>query len=198
MQRALIQSSFVIEFSFWIVGAVYLLFITREIGVPPGIQGLIYSVGGASSFAAAAIAPRLSRRYTVGKILRISIPLAAGGTLLTGLVHKPNLAGVSLMVSQQLAGDSAAVIVDINTVSLRQTITPSGVLGRVNAAATSANLLGRLFGSFLGGVLGQYLGLRPTYVIGSVFMALAVAWFLPKKIRNAIDFIAKEPAEEEP
>ncbi|MGH9198742.1 MAG: MFS transporter, partial [Acidimicrobiia bacterium] len=190
VQRALMQSSFLIEMSFWTMGAVYLFFITKEIGVAPGLQGLIYSVGGASSFAAAAIVPRISHRTSVGRALRLSIPIAAGGYLLTTFVRRPNFAGISLMVGQQLIGDSAAVIVEINTVSLRQTITPSRVLGRVNAAVTVANLLGRLLGSLIGGALGQYLGLRQAYVIGCVGMALAVFWFIPKRTRSAIDVIA--------
>jgi len=75
------------------------------------------------------------------------------------------------------------MIFNINVVSLRQTITPDRLLGRMNASMRFL-VWGTLpFGALLGGGLGQAIGLRTTLFVGAVGSVLAVLWVLFSPVR---------------
>ena len=87
------------------------------------------------------------------------------------------------MVAQQLMGDSAYTVYQINQVSLRQTIAPGRVLGRVNASIRFGELGATLIGTLVGGLLGQGLGLRPALAVGAGGTLLAAVWLALSPVR---------------
>ncbi|MCC6778189.1 MAG: MFS transporter [Hyphomicrobiales bacterium] len=171
--RALGGSSIALDFSFRIVGTVFLLFATRELGFQPGILGLIFAVGGVSSFVGAIVAGRVSGRLGIGPAMIVGLILTGVGQLFVPLAQSASLAAIALLVAQQLIGDGGATVYLINQVSLRQAVTPSQVLGRVNASIQFLGLVAMLLGALLGGVLGETVGLRATLVCGGAFSLLA-------------------------
>ena len=56
--------------------------------------------------------------------------------------------------------DPSATVAEINAISLRQSLAPTVVLGRVNASMRVAQLGAMLAGSLAGGLLGAAFGLR--------------------------------------
>ena len=52
-------------------------------------------------------------------------------------------------------GDGGATVFEINQVSLRQSVTPERMLGRVNAAIRLTSLAAMLMGSLAGGIMGD-------------------------------------------
>ena len=81
----------------------------------------------------------------------------------------------TFLVAQQL-GDGGFIVYSINEVSLRQTITPDRLLGRVNAAFEICAHGVLLIGILTGGALGETLGLRGTLALASGAMLLAALW----------------------
>jgi hypothetical protein len=69
------------------------------------------------------------------------------------------------LAAQQLF-DFAIAIYEINEVSVRQSITPSQMLGRVNASFEVAELGARLLGAVDAGVLAEVIGVRWTLAVG--------------------------------
>ncbi len=153
-------------FSFQVVGVVYLLYVSRELGFAPGLLGLIFAVGAASSFAGALVAERATARFGLGRVLWGGLALAGLATLLLPLAPAASRVGALCLVAHQL-GDGAAVVHQVSEVSLRQSITPPRALARVNGTVHFAALGGMLLGALVGGVLGESLGLRPTLVTGA-------------------------------
>ncbi len=111
---------------------------------------------------------------TVGAFL---VPLAGGGPVLAFLM----LAGARL-----LDGLSDTIFV-INIVSLRQTITPDRLQGRVNASVRSIADGMVPIGGILGGLLGEWLGLRPTLLAGAIGIAVSVVWLWCSPVRSLRD-----------
>jgi MFS family permease len=165
-----------------IFGALVVLYMSQGLGFNPGILGMIWAVGGVSSFISAALTPRITRRVGAGQAMIIGmglygvseffIPLASGATFLSAL----------FLIAQQL-GDGFYSLYEINQVSLRQSITSPGILGRVNATMQFLSLGTTLAGSFLGGVLGIALGVRLVLVLGCCGTLLAAAAVAASPIR---------------
>jgi predicted MFS family arabinose efflux permease len=169
-----------------VFAALVVLYMSRGLGFSPAVLTPIWAVGGLSSFAGAALAPRLSLRWGAGLAMAVGlgvaglsglfIPLASGATLLSG---------ICLGIAQ--LGDGFFTVYQINVVSLWQSITHERLLGRVNATMKIIALAATLAGSLAGGLLGQAVGVRAT-LAGAVACTLAAAVVLGlspvRKFRN--------------
>src|SRR5579885_3649202 len=72
----------------------------------------------------------------------------------------------------------------INQISLRQTITPENLLGRMNASISFIVYGLPTLGGLLGGVLGQRVGLQATLVIAAIGEILACLWLFFSPVRR--------------
>lgn len=170
--RGLVVPGLFQNLSFGIFGTVYLLYVNQEVGFDPGVLGLIFAVGGVSAFAGAVIAGRAAR-IGLGSVMIVSLLLGALGGAFIPLATTANVAGVVFLVSQQIVGDAAYTVYDINQISLRQAIAPDAILGRVNASMRVAEFGAVLMGTVAAGYLGETAGLRPTLwlAVGLCFLA---------------------------
>ena len=162
----------------WVFFAVYLLYMTRDLGLGPGAVGLVFATGGVGALIGAIAADPLRRRFGLG-------PTIVGAQLLfglTGLVIPlaalfPEIA-LEMVVASEFLQWLTVLVADVNGVSLRQALTPERVRGRVNATMRFLIWGPRPFGSLLGGALGGVIGLAPTLVVGELGMLAAVAWLV--------------------
>jgi hypothetical protein len=91
---------------------------------------------------------------------------------------------VALLVANQLITDPAATVNDIASTSLRQSLTPDRVLGRVNASMRFAALSLSLIGTLGAGLLAEQIGLRAVLAVGVGCNALAAAPLLLSPVRR--------------
>jgi predicted MFS family arabinose efflux permease len=171
--RAIGISVAAFECSFGIVGTVYSLYALRELGFMPGLLGLVYAVGGVSSLLGSVLVGRVTRRFGVGPTMIGGLAFATLGILFMPLAHGAGLLALLLLLAQQVVGDGGATIYAINETSVRQTIAPLPLLGRINAGIRVAALGATLLGTVAGAVLAQTAGYRPTLVLGALIMLAA-------------------------
>jgi MFS family permease len=69
------------------------------------------------------------------------------------------------------------VLWNVVTVSLRQRITPDRLLGRMNAAYRLVGWGTMPIGALLGGVLAEWLGLRPAFLVAALITLATLAGF---------------------
>ncbi len=184
--RGIVVSAFFQNLAFGIFGTVYLLYVNQVVGFESGILGLIFAVGGVSAFVGAMIAGRLPR-FGVGAVMIVSLLLATVGEAFIPLATAANIVGVIFLVGQQIIGDAAYTIYDINQVSLRQAIAPGQLLGRVNASVRVAEFGAVLLGTVAAGFLGETIGLRETLWLGvalSFVAAVALALSPVRSVRH--------------
>jgi MFS family permease len=159
-------------------GAVLLLFVTRELALPPTVYGAIvagFGVGGVcGSLLAPRVAGEIGRR---GAICAGVVLMAAGDALVAASGGPVSFAGVGVVAGQLMTG-LGLPLCTISMVSLRQSITPVDLLGRVNATTRLLAWGAVPLGALLGGALGDAIGLRPTLVVSAAGSALVVAWVL--------------------
>ena len=137
---------------------------------------MIWSIGGITSLLGALAAGRLASRIGIGRTMTAGLLFAGLGTLLTPLAHGATWLSGTLLVLTQLISDPAHTVYNINELSLRQTVTPERLQGRVNATLEFLSLGATLLGAMLGGILGQKIGLRPTVVLGTFGAFAAALW----------------------
>jgi len=167
-----------------VIGAVILLYFNRELGFGPGAIGLISAVGGASSLLGALSAGRLTRRLGVGPTLILGQLFTGAGSLCLIAATDNSPLAVALLIASQCITDPAATIAEITATSLRQSVAPARVLGRVNASIRFVGLVMTLIFTLVTGLLAGAIGLRGVMAIGVIVNFLPALWLLLSPVRG--------------
>lgn len=182
--RALAGTTSTYNFFDSFLTAVYILFLTRHLGLSPVAVGAVFAVGGVGGLAGATIAAPIARRLGVGRTLAAAIFVAGLGELAIALAGGPRLVALSLVIVAEATVQCAAAIFGVTGVSLRQAATPDQLRGRVNATLRMLRTGLVPLGALLGGAIGTTYGLRPTMLIAGCGTLLAVIWILASPIRS--------------
>lgn len=174
--RALAISLAAIGLSNAVIEAVGILYLTRAIGLAPGVLGVVFAIGSIGFVVGALLPARLVRALGVGPTLAVSIAVVGLSDLALPLAGM-DVRWVAFAVGLgQFFFGLGLTVFRVAQISVRQALVPDGLLGRVGGAL---NLLGwgiAPFGALLGGVLGQIIGLRNTLLLGAILEAMIALW----------------------
>jgi predicted MFS family arabinose efflux permease len=145
--------------------ALYIAFVLRGLGLSPALLGLGIATGGVGALAGSMLAQPMARRLGVGPAICLSGALSALGVLILLLAPREPVAAMAALVVSQFLGDAFGVIPLILATSLRQSLLPNAVLGRVGATFSAVGGGAAVAGALIGGALGQTLGLRETLLV---------------------------------
>jgi len=168
--------------SLW--GAVFLLYLTRELGIEPAVLGLIFAVGSLGALVGATLPGWAARRFGLGPAIVWGQFLTGASSLLIPLANGPLAVAVPLLMLASFLMGFGNPIYNVNQLSLRQAITPDRLLGRMNASMRFIVWGTIPIGALIGGVLGEWIGLRPTLIVGVAGMALAFLWVYFSPVRE--------------
>lgn len=172
--------------------SVYLLYLYRVLHLSPAVAGGLLAVSNLG-FAGAFFAPRIARRFGVGRTLLVATAIAAFSQLLLPLALV--VAPLPVLFVAELAITACIPIYNVTQVSLRQRTIPAELLGRANATLKTIVTGTFPIGTLAGGVLGGTIGIVPTLVAGTLITICAVPWLLGAPIRALrADLPAGEPA----
>ena len=160
--------------AFAAVFSVFVLFAVEPgpMGLSKAGYGILLAAEGVGSLLGTWLAVPAERRLGRVRTLVLSVVLNAASLVVFVLTTSPVLVGTSLAVS-----GVAIVLWNVITVSLRQRITPDRLLGRMNAAYRLVGWGTMPIGSLLGGVLAEWLGLRPTFLVAALITLATLAGF---------------------
>ncbi len=164
--------------------AVFVLYATRELSISAAALGGIFALSSVGGLLGALIASRVTRLLGVGPTIVASQIVAGLGVLMIGLASGPALLVIPILAVGQALWICTIIVYDINSASLRQTITPDNLLGRVSATLRCLTWGFKPLGFLLGGLLGQAIGLRPTLVVAGAGVLLASLWVLLSPMRD--------------
>ena len=133
----------------------------------------MYMLAGVGFLIASFACQRLNDRFGVGRVMLGGIGMTSLSWLLIALIVKSKFAFL-LMGAALFLFDFGAMLFFINYLSLRQSATPDHLLGRVTSTMIFLALSLAPIGSVLGGVIGEWLGLRATIAVCGVGAALLV------------------------
>jgi hypothetical protein len=161
--------------AFWmgLGGTSYMIFVSRDVGLPTGTLGMVFALGGLGSVAGAALAPRLGRRWGPGRVMTLGLLLAAVGAACLPLVPGPGWIAVALLVSQQTVGDAGHTLQQVHDRTLRQTAVPADRLACADAGIRTVGYIGTVAGAGVGGVLGTLFDARTVLALAAACVAAA-------------------------
>jgi MFS family permease len=174
---------------------VVLLFAVRELGLNPGVIGVAFGVGNIGFLVGAFLAGRIARWIGVGRAIVGSAMLFGTSTLALPLANTPRQ-GIAALVAAGAIGGLGGAVYNINQVSLRQAITAERMQGRMNATMRFVVWGTIPIGAFLGGILGEAIGLRSALWVVAIGSLFAFVPPLLSPVRSLM--YIPEPAEEEP
>jgi MFS family permease len=163
---------------------VQILFATRNLGLSERGVGLSYLGLGAGTVVASTFGYRVVRRLGPGPTLVLGFAVSGTGWLVLAAapLNRLGIAAYALMLMSYGVG---AVFIFVNFLSLRQSVTPGPLLGRMTSTMRWLILLPAGPGALLGGWLGQHFGLRVALAFaGSTALALAAVAFRLHVIRS--------------
>jgi MFS family permease len=171
----------------YVCQAIWLVLAYRLVHLSPGQVGLILGVGSLGYIPGALGAGYFARRLGVGRALSLSCFLVGLG--LIGLPLALVGPAVPTLIVMWLLVNFPAPVFDINDVSLRQSITPQHLLGRMNATERTIVWSTMPVGSILGGLLGTLLGIPQALVLAGLISLLAPVWMFGSvtKVRQVAD-----------
>ena len=138
---------------------VQILFATRLLALSERAVGLSYVALGVGTVAASALGNRIVRHLGPGPTLVLGFAVCGAGWV--GLACAPlNRFGVLAYALMLFSYGVGAVFIFINFLSLRQSVTPGPMLGRMTSTMRWLILLPAGPGALWGGWLGEHFGLR--------------------------------------
>jgi MFS family permease len=164
--------------------AIYVLYVTRELGLQPAVIGLIYAISGPGALLGAVAAGALAKRFGLGATIMASIAVSELVNLLIPLAGGPTLVATATLMAVAFVSGLTSPIYNVNQVSLRQAITPDRLQGRMNASMRFIVWGTIPLGALLGGALGEALGIRPTIALMAVCGLAAPVWVLLSPVRQ--------------
>jgi predicted MFS family arabinose efflux permease len=164
-------------------GAVYVLYATRHLELPPGVFGLVLAAGGPGAVLGALTAPALIHRLGPGPLLVATFAAEGFVALLVPAAAVVPAAPV-LLAGAQCAIWYVLTAGSVAELSLRQTVTPRRLQGRMNATMRSLNWGTVAGGALAGGALAERVGLTATLVGAALWMILASGWTLFSPLRG--------------
>ena len=180
LHHPLLRPVFITQFIFntasFLLLAVFVPYAVRHLGLSATFVGITLAMYGVGMVAGALLATRVMRSLAFGTVIGLG-PV-------TGLVASVVMAATTLFPSPLLAGLSffllgaGPILWVISTTTLRQSVTPPRLLGRVSAInilSYGARPLGSLLGAMVGGVFGAGACL---YLAAVIFAAQALVILL--------------------
>ena len=157
--------------------AMLVFFLQQTLGLNGLAAGLVIGANGVGVLVAGRLARLATRALGFGRTMVVGHGVAAIGVVViasaTGAVA-PIVAGVGL----GLLG-LGVVMTIVASVSVRQTLIAGPLLGRVTATYRTALHGGMAVGALLGGVIGEFVGVREAlWTAGSLYLVVAASGLL--------------------
>jgi predicted MFS family arabinose efflux permease len=174
--RPVFITQFVFGAAWFVILAVFVPYAVRQFGLSASGIGTILAMYGVGMVVGALLATRVMRRLPFGTVIALGPVtgfVAATVVALTTIIPSPLLAGLGFF----LLGVGPILWV-ISTATLRQSVTPPRLLGRVSAINTlsyGARPIGAALGALVGGLYGAEACL---YLAVAIFAAQALVILL--------------------
>ncbi|HEY8360030.1 MAG TPA: MFS transporter [Ramlibacter sp.] len=154
--RPMVLAGVAWNISWFVLQAAYVPYAVRALGLGSDAVGFTLGCYGAGMVVGSLLAPRLVARIPFGRAIQfgpvVSV-LAAGVMVATLALPNAYVAGASFFLF-----GAGPIIWTITTTTLRQSVTPSALLGRVGAVFLTVNAGARPIGAALGGLVGAAWG----------------------------------------
>ena len=170
--------------------AIFILYLTRELGLDGALIGVIYMVGGLSSVAGATLVQRTTARFGLGPSMVGSILFFTLAGVLVLAASGPPVVATSYLAARGAIVSFCVAVFNVTSSSVWQGAIPDRLLGRVGGANQVIGFGFIPISALAGGWLGEHVGLWNTLAIsvGGQFVAFLYVAVSPlRRIRTTAD-----------
>ena len=176
-----------------------MIFAVRDIGLSPALIGLAFTIGAVGTFLGAWFGARVAGRFGYGRVLLVTFLVGNSASVLLVLLNDKGTAMVILASVFFLMGLGTG-IANVHATSLRQTVIPSALHGRVNAAYRMVSWGAVPIGASLGGLIATQFSAHTAMLVGALGIPLGTIWIAASaipKVRSIADVQlgAESPSE---
>jgi Na+/melibiose symporter-like transporter len=164
----------VFNLSFTAFEVVFVQFMPRTLGLSASEIGLVMASLGPGFLIGAMFAGRLPKLLGYGRTMLITASVANLVMPVISLVHGHGVAAVAVLMTVNFLFASFGVANNVTMLTIRQSITPDSLQGRVAATNRFVAMGIAPVGALLGGVLGSAVGLRGTVLVTTCGFCLAL------------------------
>ncbi|MGW7316779.1 MFS transporter [Streptomyces sp. NPDC054854] len=183
--RTLVTATLVFNLFTLVSEPVFLIFVTRTLGLEPFFLGLIFASAGAGALVGALVAERASRLLGLGRAMVLSLGIAGLSALLIPVATQlPRTEAALLIVAMHFIDSAMVIVYNVNQRSLRSAVTPDHLQGRMNATIRMIVMGVTPVGALAGGFLGGWIGAQQTLVLGAVGVLLSGVVILLSGVRS--------------
>jgi MFS family permease len=176
--------------------AVLTIYVVRELGIEPGVLGIIFAAGSVGALIGALWGSAIARRWGVGPTLIGAILVGSIGSLALPAARGTFAFAVAMLILGLFFNSAANPVYNITQMSLRQSIIPLRLQGRMNASMRFIVWGTIPLGSLTGGALGEVVGIHTTLLLGAIGGLLSVIWVYFSPVRRLIQPPPTDPEKE--
>lgn len=176
--RRIVATTATTNFFGMLTGTLESVLILRELGLGPAGLGIILSVGSVGGLLGAVATPWITRRLGEGTTVSLSALVMFLGVLALPLAGVFTSAALPILIAGAFIESFLVLVYNITQVTMRQRLTPTRLLGRMNASIRFVVWGCLPIAGVLSGLLGSTIGLLPTMWIGAVGALFGSFWVL--------------------
>jgi MFS family permease len=180
--RAALGATATLNFFNFMFAALFVLYATTTLGVPPGLLGVVLGAGAIGSLLGSVITGRLAARIGIGPAFALGCLLYPAPLLLVPAAAGVRPVVLSLLFLATFLSGLGVMILDITAGSIFAAVIPNPLRARVTGAYLAVNFGARPLGALTAGALGTAIGTRPTLWIATAGALLGVLWILPSPL----------------
>lgn len=165
--------------------ALFILYLSRDLGISPSVIGVLMATWGVGAVGGAVFAPALGRRFGVGRtILGASLVFSVLLSVYPAAPFGEKWLTVTVLGVTSAALGFSVFAFDVHSAALRQLITPDGLQGRAAATMTFLTQGIKPAGALVGGVLGEWIGVRGALWVAAAGGLTTVLWIYLSPLRH--------------
>ncbi|NAS26302.1 MFS transporter [Herbidospora sp. NEAU-GS84] len=156
--RTLVLTILIFNFTFGAAWSVLVLYTQEQLGLGALGFGLMTTIGGVGGLIGTGLYGAITRRVSLGALMRIGLVIETLTHLGLALTHSPWIAGAIFLVF-----GAHAFIWGTTSLTVRQRAVPAELQGRVGSVNTVCVYAGLVVGSLIGGVLATRFGVAAPF-----------------------------------
>jgi MFS family permease len=158
----------IFNFFMMFIETTFVLYLVRELGFRAVLVGLVVAAGAVGGLLGAMIATSLTRRLPFGPLIMVAMVVGCTPTLLLPAVRGSTAVMAAAFVVVLFVYKGGSGVANVLAITLRQTVTPNRLLGRVTASMRLALYGAYPLGALTAGFLGASIGLRSTLLVAGI------------------------------
>jgi MFS family permease len=172
--RSMLVALATVNFFNYMFSTLVILYITVDLGVSPGMLGVVFGVASVGALLGSVITGRVSRAVGIGRAYVLGAAIFTAPLLLVPMASGPMLVVLGMLFFSEFASGLGVMLLDITAGAIQAAVIPNEMRARVAGAHRTVNYGIRPIGALAGGAVGTLIGVRPTLWIATAGALLAV------------------------